>query len=262
MKHELRLFFIALQFFTRIPVPRWVGYSPVWLNASARHFPAVGLFVGVLAAGVFVAAGLRFPGIVAAWICVAFTVWLTGAFHEDGLADTCDGLGGAVSRERALEIMKDSRLGTYGAVGLVIVLALKTHALAALPTLWAASALVISHTLSRSMSVLLIRSLPYAGDLDKAKAKPLATQLGATGVVVALLWSVVPVVALVGINPSLWGGCLASVLAAFATALWCHRWFRRRVGGFTGDLLGATQQLSELAIVLTWLAVRGAAGTT
>ncbi len=257
MKHELRLFFIALQFFTRIPVPRWVGYSPAWLNASARHFPAVGLFVGVLAAGVYVAASLRFPAIVSAWLCVAFTTLLTGAFHEDGLADTCDGLGGAVSRARALDIMKDSRLGTYGAVGLLIVLALKTHALAGLPPLWAAPAIVLSHTLSRSLAVVLIRSLPYAGDVDKAKAKPLATQLEGAGVVVALLWSSVVVLAILWIKPNFWEACTASALAASATTLWCHRWFRRRVGGFTGDLLGATQQLSELTIVLAWLAVRG-----
>ena len=121
MLHELRLFFIALQFFTRLPVPRWVGYEPEWLHQSARHFPLVGALVGVVGAAVLWAALWLFPMPVAVVLSMVATVLLTGAFHEDGLADTCDALGGAVSRERALEIMKDTRIGSYGAIGLLLV---------------------------------------------------------------------------------------------------------------------------------------------
>ena len=123
--HELRLMAIALQFFTRVPVPARVGFEPAWLNASARHFPLVGLLVGAVAALALAVGSQALGTAIGVWLSIAATVWLTGAFHEDGLADTCDALGGAVSRERALEIMKDSRIGTYGAVGLLLVLGLK-----------------------------------------------------------------------------------------------------------------------------------------
>ena len=125
MIHELRLFFIALQFLTRVPSPRWVGFEPAWLNQSARHFPAVGLCVGAASALVLVLGHALFGPAVAVGLAMAASVLITGAFHEDGFADTCDALGGAVGRERALEIMKDSRIGAYGAIGLVLMLGLK-----------------------------------------------------------------------------------------------------------------------------------------
>ena len=132
LTHELRLFLIALQFLTRVPVPAWVGWREDWMNQSARHFPLVGAFVGAFGAAVFWGAAHLWSATMAVLMSMVATVWLTGAFHEDGLADTCDGLGGAVSRQRALEIMKDSRLGTYGTVGLLAVLALKAVALTGL----------------------------------------------------------------------------------------------------------------------------------
>ena len=130
LHHELRLFLVAVQFFTRVPVPAWVGFSPVWLQASARHFPGVGLCVGMLGAAVLAgASGLTSPA-VAVVLSMMATVVLTGAFHEDGLADTCDALGGHVSRARALEIMKDSRIGAFGAMALVLGLVSKIALLA------------------------------------------------------------------------------------------------------------------------------------
>jgi len=113
--HQLRLFFVALQFFTRMPVPRWVGFDPQWLSQASRYFPAVGLVVGAFAALAYALASALWPPIVAVLLSTSTTIWLTGAFHEDGFADTCDGLGGGMTRERVLEIMKDSRIGAYGA---------------------------------------------------------------------------------------------------------------------------------------------------
>lgn len=254
MWHELRLFLIALQFLTRLPVPARVGFDPQWLNESARHFPAVGACVGLLAAGVLWAGGWLFPVPVAVGLSMAATVLLTGAFHEDGLADTCDALGGTVSRERALQIMKDSRIGTYGAVGLLLVLGLKAAALAALPLGWAVPALVLVHTASRAAAVALIRFLPYAGDVDQAKAKPLARRISAAGLVVACTWPLwVGAVIAVG-QPSAVAPVLLSIGLATAGAWACAHWFRRRLGGITGDTLGATQQLTELLMLLGWLA--------
>jgi adenosylcobinamide-GDP ribazoletransferase len=260
--HELRLACVALQFLTRVPVPRWVGFEPAWLQACLRHFPLVGAAVGAWAAAVLWTALALWPPTVAAAASVLATVWLTGAFHEDGLADTCDGLGGAVSRARALEIMKDSRIGSYGAVGLVLVLVLKVAVVAALAegaATAAAAALVWGHAASRAAPVLLVWHLPYAGDPDHAKAKPLATQIGGAGVAVALAWLGMLVVALLGLWPTLWAALATSALAGLLATLWCARWLRRRLAGFTGDTLGATQQIVELAILLAWLALRGSA---
>lgn len=278
---EVRLFFIALQFFTRVPVPTWVGYRPEWLQACARHFPLVGAVVGMAGALVLAAASLWWPPLVAVLLSMAFTVWMTGGFHEDGWADTCDGLGGSVSRERALAIMKDSRLGSYGALGLALMLGLKAATLTSLlaPLLgelseaesshvhqvllgWTLMALVWSHATSRLAPVLLIRALPYAGDAGHAKAKPLATQVSWGGVLGAMLvWALLSLalawwVLHIGWPvPTLWRAMgWASLAVALAT--WgMARWLRRRLGGYTGDTLGAAQQVTELASLLAWLAV-------
>ncbi len=148
LRHELRLFFVALQFLTRVPVPAWVGYEPTWLSRAVRHFPLVGALVGTVAAAVALAVHRLWPPAVAATLAVTVTLWLTVAFHEDGLADTFDALLGAEPRDRALVIMKDSRVGTYGAAVLVASLLLRVVLLAALleqfPML-AAAAFVVTH---------------------------------------------------------------------------------------------------------------------
>ncbi len=130
--HQLRLFFIALQFFTRVPIPGWVGFDPSWLHQSTRYFPLVGLGVALVAAGVYFAAAQLWPAPVAAVLSTAAGIYLTGAFHEDGFADMCDGFGGGMTRERVFEIMKDSRIGTYGTVGAGLLIALKCTLLAML----------------------------------------------------------------------------------------------------------------------------------
>lgn len=284
---EARIALIALQFLTRVPIPARIGFHPAWLQASARHFPLVGALVGSIGALVLGGAAQLWPLPVAVGLSMAATVWLTGGFHEDGLADTCDGLGGAVSRERALVIMKDSRLGSYGALGLVLVLGLKAvtlHALA-VHALWnALAATVFAHAGSRAATVMLLRALPYAGDAEHAKAKPMAQQLGGWGALVAagwtgaVAWAVAAVLASAGASaPDLPASALtpaaaaaagaavraatsgvmtiaASLAFAVVVATVCARWFRRRLGGYTGDTLGTTQQFTELAMLLGWLA--------
>ena len=265
MIHELRLFFVALQFLTRLPSPRWVGFEPEWLNQSARHFPAVGLLVGAVAAAVLVIGHALFTPAVAVGLSMAATLLLTGAFHEDGWADTCDALGGgaSVGRERALLIMKDSRIGSYGAAGLVLMLGLKAATLAALPLALAVPALLFAHTVSRAAAVALIRWLPYAGDIEHTKAKPLAQRISLAGIVVAFGWVLMLCLALwVGARRWDESAVLPSIVLGVGlvtvAAVWCARWFRARLGGYTGDTLGATQQLTELLALLAWLAVSGA----
>ena len=253
--HELRLFLIACQFLTRVPIPRWVGFEPAWLHDSARYFPVVGLGVGVMAAALLALGHWLFSPWVAAVLSVVGTVYLTGAFHEDGWADTCDGLGGVVSRERALHIMKDSRIGAYGAVGLVLMLSLKIATLADLPLQWALIVSVWSHCASRWSAVTLLRFLPYAGDVEHAKAKPMAQSITNTGWAMATAWMAGATLLGLWISPAaVW---VWSVLVACNISLaWAlGRWFLKRLGGITGDTLGATQQVCEVGSLLAALAI-------
>ena len=263
MKHELRLFLIALQFFTRIPVPSWVGWQAQWLNASARYFPLVGMLVGSVGAVSLALAAQVWPWPVAVLLSMAATIVLTGAFHEDGFADTCDGLGGAVSRERALEIMKDSRLGTYGVTGLGLMLLLKGATLTQMSLGTACLALPLAHCVSRAVAVCLIRWLPYAGDPDHSKIKPMPGHMTRAGWLVAMAWTALLLAGCAWLTPDLGGapGGLAGAArlglagAAAALVLWrAGVLFRRRLGGVTGDCLGAAQQASELAFYLGLLA--------
>ncbi len=284
MIHELRLFLIALQFFTQVPVPAWVGFQPEWLNQSARYFPLVGACVGAVGAGVLWAASAVWPPAVAVGLSMVATMLATGGFHDDGLADTFDALGGAVSRERALEIMKDSRIGSYGALALVMLLCLKAAALIALvsmsslmstswlaplsslvsmPSLMFTSALAVplalptllfAHTASRAAATTLIFALPYAGDVAHAKAKPLAQRISAGGLVVAWVSTLVVgvlIAACCGL-PLAW--FVAGVAAAALGCAACGAWLQHRLGGSTGDGLGATQQITELLMLLAALA--------
>lgn len=250
----VRHFLLALQFFTRIPITgrlaQWVGYSPAMLRASAAHFPAVGWVVGALGALALAGALALWPPLVAAVLCTVVTVLVTGAFHEDGLADVADGLGGASTRERALEIMKDSRIGAFGAIAVVLALGLKFALLAALAghgAFVACAALLAAHVLSRLAPLAVMRASPYVGG-EGGKAKPMADAVSGTAVFVAVLWSL-PAAALLVISGGVLNG-VAALAAAALVALFMVRLLRRRLGGFTGDGLGATQQLSELAIYL------------
>lgn len=256
----LRHFLLALQFFTRIPVTgrlaAWVGYSPAMLNRASGHFPGVGWVVGGAGALVLWAAGARFGAsplgaLLAALLSVAATAWLTGGFHEDGLADTADGLGGSVQRERALAIMKDSRIGSYGALTLVLVLALKFTLLALLVQQGAgraALALLAAHVLSRLAPLWLMRQLPYVSEAGSAKSKPLAESVSVASWITGIFWSF-PAVALVWYAQGTMA-MIVALLAWLAMLAAVYRLLLRRLQGFTGDTLGAVQQLCELALYL------------
>ncbi|MCX5789822.1 MAG: adenosylcobinamide-GDP ribazoletransferase [Elusimicrobia bacterium] len=263
---HLRRFLVAVQFFTRIPVTgalaEWVAFDDAKLRASAAHFPGVGWVVGGLTAVCFSVACMVLPRggatpWVAAFLSTTLGVLLTGAFHEDGLADLADGLGGAMDRERALEIMKDPRIGSYGALALVLALAGKLSLLAALAQKGAGLAILAlfaAHVSSRWMPLLVIRTLPYVGDLSRSKAKPLADSIGLDGLAVASAWWGVAMALVVACRPGWqWLSAVAGGLLGLA---WMRRLLARRLQGFTGDALGATQQVCELCFYLGLLAAQ------
>lgn len=250
--HQLRLFFIALQFYTRLPIPRWVGFESAWLAQASRYFPAVGLVVGGIAALVYALAVMLFSQAVAVLLSMAASIYLTGAFHEDGLADACDGLGAGGTRERVLEIMKDSRIGSYGAVGLILMLALKAAALTAMPAYAVVVALIVAHPLSRLGALLLAWRLEYVAAAGKSLA--LARHLGREDFVIAITTVGILVLAMLIAGWLSISALLTGILSVLGVLLLMGRMLVRRIGGYTGDCLGAVQQVSELAFYLAVLA--------
>ncbi|MBI5110061.1 MAG: adenosylcobinamide-GDP ribazoletransferase [Rhodocyclales bacterium] len=251
MKRELEYFFAALRFFTRLPVPAWVGHSSEQLNHAARYFPLVGIIIGAIGAAVTEAAALALPIGVAVLLGMAATVLATGGFHEDGFADSCDGFGGGVDQARVLAIMKDSRIGSYAAIGLGLLLLTKWNALVEIDAAFGppllALTLIAGHAVSRLASTVLIYFLTYVRDDDSSKSKPLAQRLSGGELLIAALCGLAPCLLLP--LADLLFGLAATALAALLAA----RYFLRRIGGYTGDCLGATQQVAELAFYLGML---------
>lgn len=253
--HQCRLFFIALQFFTRLPIPRWVGFESEWLHHASRYFPLVGIVVAAITSVVYALAAWLWPAPVAVLLATAAGILLTGAFHEDGFADMCDGFGGGLTRERVLEIMKDSRIGAYGAIGIGVLLALKCVVLASMAPGAVIAALFFAHPLSRLAATAFIWRLEYAR--AEGKAKPLAQEMTTTEFIIAAVSASLPALYL-GLNGYLaWHAILAGLLAAAAAAAWLGKKFVRRIGGYTGDCLGAVQQVTEVALYLSVLASIG-----
>lgn len=250
--YQARLFFIALQFFTRLPIPHWVGFEPGWLHHASRYFPLVGVVVGAVASAVYTLAAGIWPQPVAVLLSTIAGIYLTGAFHEDGFADVCDGFGGGTSPARVLEIMKDSRIGAYGAIGIGLLLALKCATLASLPQASVVMALMVAHPLSRLAAITLILRLDYAR--AEGKAKPLAQHLSmgefCTGVATAIL----PALALAAMGWVSWPDMVAGIVAVTFATWRLARLFQRRIGGYTGDCLGAVQQVTEVMFYLALLA--------
>lgn len=254
----IRHYLLAVQFFTRIPVrgnlAHWIGWSPALQRASAAHLPGVGWLVGAWAAAwLWGVATLLQPSawmpLVAAIFSTATTLWLTGGLHEDGLADVADGLGGCACPERALEIMKDSRLGAYGVMALVMALLTKVALLALLvdeSPYVAAVVLCCVHVLSRLAPLMLMRALPYVGRLETSKTiHIIGKQLGWGGLCVGILWCI-PALALWSTVLPWWSG-----LFMLCSTVGQGYWLQQRLGGITGDCLGACQQQAEIALLIS-----------
>lgn len=242
--HQVRLLLCAAQFLTRVPTPSLATFQADWITRSARYFPLIGQGVGLISALVLVGAERVWGGGVAAVLAIAVGLLVTGAFHEDGLADTADGLGGGQTPARRLEIMKDSRVGTYGVCALGLVLALKGAVLASTPAMTAAAMLLAAHGLGRAAAVCAMRLTPYAPSGGAGKWKPVPQGVRTGEVLVALLiaaWPLVflpPVAAVAGLAG---GAVLAVAMAVLA---------KRLIGGHTGDVLGAIEQVFEVGFLL------------
>ena len=231
-------------FLTRIPVPGGLALSYPSLSNASRFFPVIGSLVGVIGAIVLAAADqLGLPQGVSALLAVAAMVMVTGGLHEDGLSDTADGLGGGSNKDRRLEIMKDSRVGAFGVIALVLIIGLKWASLAALSIGPAALALFAGAVISRGTLPLFMRYLPLAKDdgLSADAGRPGFSQ-------VALSLAITLVVAFIGLG--FWLTIGVAIVVALVTGAMSF-WVKVKIGGQTGDVLGALQQLGEISVILT-----------
>lgn len=247
--YQWQLFLLALSFFSRIPVPASLPYSEERMNQAGRYFAVVGLLLGAWCAALIWLLQFGLPTHVAILLTMVFSLLLTGAFHEDGLTDMADGIGGGMTIERRLTIMKDSRIGTYGASALVMALLGKFVLLVELAELnMVIMSLIIAYTVSRTVAATLIYDTPYVSELDSSKSKPLAQRQTSLELSILIVSGVLPCLFLdLGLAISL----IAFVLL-FRSLF--RRWLLARIGGFTGDCLGAAQQLSELGIYIVFIA--------
>lgn len=236
-------------FFTRIPCPKWVNHDPTYLQLSSKYFSLVGIIVGGIGAAIFYISHLIFPIEIAVLLSMFATIYATGAFHEDGFADVCDGFGGGWTKEKILLIMKDSRLGTYGSIGLILILGVKFATLRTLPAYYLPLILITGHSLSRFIATTLIYTHPYVRDTEDSKAKPAAKNMSPNQLLISFLFGVLPL--LFFFNPFIFIVLVPMYLSKMFLAFKFKKW----IGGQTGDCAGAVQQLSEVVFYLTLLAI-------
>jgi adenosylcobinamide-GDP ribazoletransferase len=260
MRKQVNTFFAALMFLTRLPIPKWVAHKDVYLQKSTKYFTLVGMLVGIFVAITYSIGNIFFSNTVAVVLSMISGIFITGAFHEDGFADVCDSFGGGWTKETILTIMKDSRLGTYGTVGLIFILLLKFLLLVELSTIsWRSGntlfeidfrfsfpiLMVVGHSLSRLMPLLVIQRYDYVFQDDKSKSKPLASQkLTVPELLFAFL------IALVGFLflPYYF---LFTIIFMMAITFLLGNYFKKWIGGYTGDCLGTVQQVAEIIFYLT-----------
>ncbi|EKO3915639.1 adenosylcobinamide-GDP ribazoletransferase [Vibrio fluvialis] len=249
IKYQWELFLLAVSFFSRLPVPASLPYSSERMNQAGRYFALVGLLLGALCAGVFTLFSHLFSPAISVFLTMVVSLLLTGAFHEDGLTDMADGIGGGMTVERRLTIMKDSRIGTYGASALVMALLGKFLFLSSLAEQMSLfSVWLLGYTLSRAVAASLIYDMPYVSDPDSSKSKPLANRQSRKELALLLVSGLIPCL---WFSPQVFGGAVV-VSVAIRCAL--KHWLMKRLGGFTGDCLGGTQQIVELSLYLLLLA--------
>lgn len=250
IKQELKIFLTAVMFYTRIPCPTWTEHDPKHINESIRYFPFIGWIVGILSAATYLIAQDLIGASFAAISSIVVSVLITGAFHEDGFADSCDGFGGGWSKAKILTIMKDSRIGAFGAIGLILLMLTKFSLLSEFIILQSdlTIAIVAAHSLSRWLASTIVFTHEYVRDTDDSKAKPVADQTSRYNLYIGALFGLVPLVTLCITTHSIYW--ITLLLPLWIIKLRVTKYFHKWIGGYTGDCLGAAQQVFEVSIYL------------
>lgn len=261
--HQIKIFLTAVMFYTRIPCPSWVDHSAEYINKCTRYFPLIGWIVGGFFGVVYVIFSLIFPVSIALILSMIAGILLTGAFHEDGFADVCDGFGGGWTKEKILTIMKDSAIGVYGGIGLISMLFLKYNAILSINPAISNPFLVIlffvsAHSLSRFMAVIIIFTDSYVREDELSKAKPIAKQMRVKDFITALFFGIFPYILLLVCFGSVFQvySLILLPLVLLSAVVYLRKYFKKWIGGYTGDCLGATQQITEvlfyLILTISW----------
>ncbi|HEU4789853.1 MAG TPA: adenosylcobinamide-GDP ribazoletransferase [Flavobacterium sp.] len=270
MKKQLHIFFTALMFYTRIPCPKNIDHNPDYLNKASRYFPLIGWIVGGICFGIYYLASIVFSVEIALILSIIAGILTTGAFHEDGFADVCDGFGGGWTKEKILLIMKDSAIGAYGTIGLVLLFLLKfetLYNLVSLPqtcnlycfasslSLGSAACILLlfisAHSVSRLAAVSIVFTHQYSREDATSKSKPIAQNFTWKEVVGALFFGLLPLVVL---SLSHWQ-LLLVLIPVFIARFFLARYFQKWIDGYTGDCLGATQQVCEVVFYLSIIGI-------
>lgn len=256
IKEEVRIFFTALMFYTRIPCPSWVDHSANYINKASRYFPLIGYVVGLISFLGFYAFHLLFSVEISILASIIIGVLATGAFHEDGFADVCDGFGGGWTKSKILEIMKDSRVGAYGVVGLIFLFAakfilLKEIVLSASSDIMIALIFIFYHSFARFTTITIVFTENYAREDQESKAKPIAQSHTWKEIVGASLFAFIPFFTMF-----LWSWKIVFLLIPlFLIRFFSIRYFNKWIEGYTGDCLGAVEQIAEITILLSFVAI-------
>jgi len=247
--NQARAFLAAVQFLTRLPLPnlyRDGDEAAAALRRGVAYFPLVGGLVGLSTAGVILAASYLWPPWLAVALGLAWEALLTGALHEDAVADFCDGFGGGWTKEEVLDILKDSRLGSYGTIGLMLALLLRAGALASLSGIDLLAAGAASGALGRWLGLPVQALVPAVADRP-GLARDLVKELSSREVLLGLL-AAVPAVLAFGLFTPL---RLATALAGMSLFVcWLVPHLRRRLGGVTGDCLGFACYVGQIIVLL------------
>ena len=243
LKQAANRYFVAQMFLTRLPSPTNIKWSDNELAASTPYFPAVGIVIGLIASLAWLVGYVGWGSNLAALFAVAASILATGAFHEDGLADASDGIGGAFSIEQKLAIMRDSRVGTYGSVALILIVLSKILVLTQVEPVRVAGILITAHVVARWSSLPLIYNNTYVR--EQGTGKPFAATVTAQRLIAASLFTIICVICFVQIQ------AISVVVVAVLTVLVSQWYVRRNLGGITGDILGAVNSITELMVYLT-----------
>jgi adenosylcobinamide-GDP ribazoletransferase len=257
MKKELHIFLTCLMFYTRIPCPENIDHHPDYLNKATRYFPLIGWIVGTVSFAAFYLFSLFLSTEIAVIFAIIASILTTGAFHEDGFADVCDGFGGGWTKERILTIMKDSAIGAYGAIGILLLLLLKFKLLSESVLLFNGDyfqlqiylVFISAHALSRLAAITIIFTHEYSRDDATSKSKPIAKNVTWKEVLGSFIFGLLPLVALSYFQYKI----LLVLLPVFVTRYFLARYFQKWIDGYTGDCLGATQQVCEVVFYLSIL---------
>ncbi|WP_264553634.1 adenosylcobinamide-GDP ribazoletransferase [Flavobacterium sp. N2038] len=261
MKKELHIFFTCLMFYTRIPCPKNINHDPDYLNKATRYFPFIGWIVGSISFLAFYIFSLFLSTETAVIFAIIASVLTTGAFHEDGFADVCDGFGGGWTKEKILLIMKDSAIGAYGAIGLVLLFLIKFKMLSEsiLPFINHKNYLLVflifisAHSVSRLAAISIIFTHEYSRDDATSKSKPIAKKHTWKEISGSFFFGLLPL--LVFSYSCFQFEILLVLIPVFLTRYFLARYFQKWIDGYTGDCLGATQQVCEVIFYLSLLLI-------